>query len=291
VQLIEIESLDDPRIADYANVRDADLRRRRGLFIVEGRGSIQSMLEHSAHRPLSLLLSHAAFEKLSAVLELHATDIPVYVASQQCVNSIAGITVHRGALALGQHDPAAAPETVLHPDALPAPPSPSRIVLLEDVTDPDNLGQIFRNALAFGVDAIVLSPHCTDPLYRKAIRTSMGASLRVPFALVKYREQWPAVPVELLRCTGHTIVALDPAGVPLVGTAAASGTGGDGFVVPTRAALAFGNEGHGISDALLDQVDHRIRIDMMPEMDSINVATASGIALHLFHASALSNER
>jgi tRNA G18 (ribose-2'-O)-methylase SpoU len=151
------------------------------------------------------------------------------------------------------------------------------IVVLEDVSNPDNIGQIFRNSLAFGVDAVILSPHASDPLYRKSIRTSMGASLIIPFARAK---SWPVDATNALSDHGYVVVGLDPSGRPISG----SPDGSEAASLPARAALVFGNEGRGISSPLAERVDLRLRIDMEPGVDSINVAMASGIALQHFYA-------
>jgi tRNA G18 (ribose-2'-O)-methylase SpoU len=279
---IEIESLDDPRVADYRSIKGSELRRRQGLFMVEGRGSLRCMLEDSPYSPLSLLLNPSAVAALAEPLAKLDKETPIYVAPRELMSQIAGFNVHRGVLAMGRNDAAPSVESLLETlgdrsGPRGTRPPPSLIVVLEDVSDPDNIGQIFRNSLAFGVRAFILSPHASDPLYRKAIRTSMGASLRIPFARA---ENWPMDTVRALANAGYPLVALDPGGRPIPGPA----DGPEAPCLPQRAALVFGNEGQGISSGLLEHVDLRLRIDMEPGMDSINVATASGIALQHFYA-------
>jgi tRNA G18 (ribose-2'-O)-methylase SpoU len=145
---------------------------------------------------------------------------------------------------------------------------------LEQITSPDNVGGLFRNALAFGARGVLLCPRTCDPLYRKAIRVSMGASLLVPFARCS---EWPA-PLKLLREAGYRVVALHPGedASPIATATAAS----------ERLVLLLGTEGGGLSESALAQADERVRIPMAPGVDSLNVATASGIALHHFTAGA-----
>lgn len=142
-------------------------------------------------------------------------------------------------------------------------------MVLEQVANPDNIGSIFRNAAAFDVDCILLSPQCSDPLYRKAIRTSLGATLRIPYAVM---DDWPEG-LTRLRELGYTTVALTPdaSTEPLETLTAAP---------PTRVAVVVGTEGPGLSDAAAARVDHQVRIPIAPGVDSLNVATATGIALY-----------
>jgi tRNA G18 (ribose-2'-O)-methylase SpoU len=282
LNLIEVASLGDPRVADYRNIKDAELRRRAGLFVVEGRGSLRCMLEQSPYPPLSMFLNQAAVAALSEPLAKLRGDTPIYVAPRELMNQIAGFNVHRGVLAVGRNDAAQSVESLLaslraRSGTRAGVNAASLIVVLEDVSNPDNIGQIFRNSLAFGVDAVILSPHASDPLYRKAIRTSMGASLLIPFARAK---SWPVDAISALSEDSYVLVGLDPGGRPISGPH----DGTEAASLPARAALAFGNEGLGISSELAEHVDVRLRIDMEPGMDSLNVAMASGIALQHFYA-------
>ena len=282
LNLIEIASLSDPRVAEYRNIKDAELRRRQGLFIVEGRGSLRCMLEQSLFSPLSLFLNPAAVAAFSEPLAKLRCETPIYVAPRELMNDIAGFNVHRGVLAMGRNDAARSVESLLeslrNQEARGAGAhAASLIVVLENVSNPDNVGQIFRGCQAFGVAAVILSPHASDPLYRKAIRTSMGATLRVPFARAK---SWPLDIASALSLAGYTLVGLGPGGIPI----SPGYEGSEAAVLPTRAALVFGSEGRGISSELLEHLDLHLRIDMEPGMDSINVAMASGIALQHFYA-------
>jgi tRNA G18 (ribose-2'-O)-methylase SpoU len=258
-----IVSVSDPRVADYRGLRDGELLRQRGLFIVEGRSNLRRLVRESPHRPRSLFLSEPASEALRDLLGELASDIPVFVASRAVLSDIAGFDIHRGCLAACER-PAPVPPASL----LAAPDTESLVVVLEGLANPDNVGVVFRNAQAFGADAVFLSPHCCDPFYRKAIRVSMGAALCVPSARLS---AWPEA-LAVLRAAGYCVVALHP---------------GDGCQpfdaatrLPRRVALMLGSEAVGLSSDALAAADRRLRIGMRAGFDSVNVATASGIALH-----------
>lgn len=270
-----IETIGDARVADYRGIRDGELLRRRGLFVVEGRENVRRLMRESAYHPSSLFLSEPAASAMteelskwisepSAAPQAEPTSGPrIFVASRAVLSEIAGFDIHRGCLALCKRPEPAVPEAVLV-----AGDAPSVVVVLEDLANPDNVGAVYRNALAFRADAVLLSPRCCDSLYRKAIRVSMGASLVVPTARFS---KWPGG-LEAVRAAGYTIVALHTGtgALPLAAEAP----------FPSRVALLFGTEGQGISPAALAASDRRVRIDMTKGFDSVNVATASGIALH-----------
>jgi len=268
VNRVDIESGEDPRIEPYRDLKDRELRRRMGLFVVEGRGNLRCLLERSAHRPRSVLVNPAALESLYELLGALPADVPIYVARPPVLESIVGFDLHRGCLAVCDLPEETSLEALLESPALQSPDA--MVVLVEGLTDLDNLGGVFRNALSFGAAAVLLSPGCCDPLYRKAIRTSMGATLCVPFARA---EAWPEAAFAILTGAGFEVVALDPGGDALLPGSAA--TGG-------RVALLLGTEGAGISAEALAAATRRVRIDMAPGVDSLNVATASGIAMHHF---------
>ena len=269
--VIPIERLDDPRIDAYQDIKDRDLERRRGLFVVEGRGTLRCLIEKSSLRPRSVLLGDPALAALADVLACLDPDVPIYRAPRQVLEAISGVAIHRGALALVERPPARERDRFI--DALPE--GDSRLIVLEGLTNHDNVGGMFRNAMAFGVDGALLCPRCCDPLYRKAIRTSMGGSLCIPFARAT---AWPD-DLERLRARGYTIAALDPAGEVALGDAS--------LEWPRRLALVVGTEGPGISPETRAAADLRIRIEMRPGIDSINVATAAAIALHRAFAGSL----
>jgi tRNA G18 (ribose-2'-O)-methylase SpoU len=264
VPVIPIDRLDDPRIDAYQDIKDRDLERRRGLFVVEGRGTLRCLIERSSLRPRSVLLGDPALAALADVLARIDPEVPIYLAPRQVLEAISGVAIHRGALALVERPPARELERFIA--ALPE--GDSRVIVLEALTNHDNVGGMFRNAMAFGVDGALLCPRCCDPLYRKAIRTSMGGSLCIPFARATC---WPD-DLDRLRARGYTIVALDPAGEIALGDASID--------LPRRVALVVGTEGPGITAETRARADLRIRIEMQPGVDSINVSTAAAIALH-----------
>jgi tRNA G18 (ribose-2'-O)-methylase SpoU len=262
-----VADLADPRLADYRNLKDAELLARRGRFIVEGRGNLRVLLSRTALRPESLLFSEAAWAALSAELSPLAQGIPIFVAPQSVLDAVVGFKVHRGALASCLR-PASRDPAELAREVLARSPAP-RVLVLEGVRDADNVGGIFRAAMAFGARAVFLCGRSCDPLYRKAIRTSMGGSLCVPFACA---EEAPAL-LARLRTLGFCVLAFDPKepGEALEGLRERVGG---------PVALVFGTEGEGLSEAALAGADRRVRIAMESGVDSLNVATAAAIGLH-----------
>ncbi|MBI4888725.1 MAG: RNA methyltransferase [Acidobacteria bacterium] len=256
-----IDDPSDPRIVEYRNVPDADLLRRHGLFVAEGRLVVRRLLTGSAFATRSVLVTDTARAALDEVLAARP-DVPVYVAPAAVMDGITGLHIHRGCLALGERPrPASWRETAAGARTL---------VVLERVANADNVGGIFRNAAAFGAAAVLLDEATTDPLYRKAIRTSMGASLVVPFARA---EPWPAALREL-GALGFATVALTPsAAAPTVAETVAR-LGG------RPVALVLGHEGDGLTGAALAACEYRARIPVASAVDSLNVAAAAAVALY-----------
>lgn len=260
-----IDRLDDPRIADYRSVPDAVLLRERGLFVAEGRQVVRQLLAGGPIRVQSVLVSPPALE---SVRDLLATrdDIPVHVAPADLLSEIVGFDIHRGCLAIGRRP---LPEAV--PAVLAQAASARLVVVAEQIGNADNMGGLFRNAMAFGAGAVLLSPNCCDPLYRKAIRVSIGGTLRVPFTVIS---DWPGG-LASLKQAGYTLVGLTP-------DARAKELGS--WVVSdrraSRVAVLVGHEGLGLSDQALAMTDERVRIEMAAGVDSLNVSTAAGIAMY-----------
>ena len=261
--VVPVDDVDDGRLTDYRTVSDPLLLRERGVFVAESRLVVRELLAHPRFETRSLLVTEAALESLGDLLETRDDDLPIYVGARQFLHRIAGFDVHRGCLALGLR-PARLADV-----SLPQLPAARRVVVLEDVGNPDNIGGIFRNALALGAECVLLSPRCCDPLYRKAIRVSIGATLRLVFA---YIDDWPEG-LERLRAAGLTLVALTP-------EATATDIAELASRQPQRVALLLGTEGPGLSGAAKARADVRVRIPLAPGTDSLNVATAAGIALH-----------
>jgi tRNA G18 (ribose-2'-O)-methylase SpoU len=202
---MRIETIDDPadpRVADYRDMKDSEFRLRRGLFVAESRAVVRPLLTSVRFRTRSVLLTSPALESLRGALQAADASLPVYLASYEVARTVVGFNFHHGCVALGERGA----EPPLEP--LLGRPGPGLIVALEDVSNPDNVGGVFRNARAFGADAILLSAGCADPLYRKAIRVSMGSSLVTPFAhlpdwaggLARLREE-PTPPPPSSECT------------------------------------------------------------------------------------------
>ena len=202
--VIRIAAPEDPRLADFEAVPDPVRLRARGQIVVEGRFAIETLLRERRFRVRALLLTESTHRALAADLAVPAwRDVPVYVASAAHFR-IGGYDFHRGYLALADRPAPVAPDVLL--DAVEAAPPGAPLLVLERVGNPDNVGGLFRNAAAFGAAAVVLSPGCADPLYRKAIRTSAGATLRLPFATAA---DWPAA-LRSLRARGYLVAALTP---------------------------------------------------------------------------------
>jgi len=257
---ILIEALEDARVADYHQLLDPARLVERGLFVAEGRLVVRQLLRLPRWPLHSILLTAAAAENLGDVLPL--APAPVYVVAQALMNEIAGFHIHRGCLALAHRQRVEATPSL----GLSAGPL-SRVLALEGVNNPDNVGGLFRTAAAFGVDVVVLGPSCGDPLYRKAIRTSMAATLVVPFVTAP---QWPGALADL-KADGFTVAALTPNAdaVPLRDVAR-----------HPKLALVVGAEGHGLSDAALAAATLRVRIPMTTAIDSLNVTVAASIAMY-----------
>jgi tRNA G18 (ribose-2'-O)-methylase SpoU len=217
------------------------------------------------HHTRSVLVAAKRVQRLSPILEAFADDVPVYAAGQAVMDAVVGFPIHRGVLAFGQRSPEPSAQVLLA-----GINGRARVVALFGVSNHDNIGGVFRNAAAFGVAAVLLDQACCDPLYRKAIRVSVGGALTVPFARLAPGED----PLELLQRTGFEVLALSPAGAaPL-----------SGLIPPARAAVLLGAEGPGLPEALMARA-RTISISMAAGFDSLNLATTSGIVLnHLAHA-------
>ena len=257
--MIRIDDPDDPRIAAYRAVRERDVVGRGERFIAEGEVVLRLLLgDRSRHQPESVLIAESRAEALETLLA--GADAPVYVASAAVMEAIVGFDIHRGVLAIGRRAPAedaAALLARLPPQAL--------VVALIGVSNHDNVGGIFRNAAAFGADAVLLDGASCDPLYRKAIRVSVGASLITPFV----RGGSGAELLDALGIAGFATFALSPSGARTLEEARPA----------ARTCLMLGAEGPGLPAELMARAV-AVRIPMAAGFDSLNVATTSGIALY-----------
>jgi tRNA G18 (ribose-2'-O)-methylase SpoU len=269
---VRIDAADDPRVADYQGASEPALVRSRGLFIAEGRLVVARIIGDGRHGVRSLLLNEAALRALQPALELLVPTVPIFVCRAAQLAHLTGVDFHRGCLALVERPPATPLTDLLR--------GTHTLVVLEGVANPDNVGGVFRNAAAFGVDAVILSSTCCDPLYRKAVRTSMGATLRVPFARV---DAW-ADALEEIRASHFTIVALTPrCGSETIDAFLSRGR-------PERVALLVGAEGTGLTSGAEAAADHRVRIPIRAEIDSLNLAVATGIALSRLSTTVVSDQ-
>jgi tRNA G18 (ribose-2'-O)-methylase SpoU len=263
---IQITDPEDIRIDAYRNVRERDLVGRQGRFIAEGRVVLNVLVQNAPQSIESLLVLENRIEGLSELIARLPRAVPVFCAPQSVMDAIAGFHLHRGVLAVAKR--AEPPQfnsllASLGKDAL--------VAVLAGISNHDNMGAIFRNAAAFEADAIVLDDQCCDPSYRKAIRVSVGAVLKVPHA----RAGTIDAALLALADAGFGAFALSPRGELPVSALPKRG----------RRAIVLGAEGQGLPDKVLRSVQ-TCRITMSPNFDSLNVGTASGLAL--FHASRFS---
>lgn len=262
---IRIDDPQDLRVAAYLDIRERDLAGRQGRFVAEGKVVLEMLLEAKRFAAESVLVLENRLAGLDGTLRKAPVDLPVYVAASEVMDRIAGFHMHRGILAIGRKGAAQPAEALL--DTLPAR---ALIVVLVGIANHDNMGSIFRNAAAFRADAVFLDSTCCDPLYRKAIRVSVGAALKVPFA-------------SFTETIGFT-TALDRLGFGQFALSPRGRTGIRDTKRTERLALYLGAEGEGLPESLLVRL-RTVRIDMAEGFDSLNVAAASAIALHHFSAS------
>jgi len=261
---------DDERVRDYLRLTDVALRRvlepREGLYLAESEKVIRRALA-AGHRMRSVLMAPRWVTDLADLVDLAVGQgVPVYVASPAVIQEMTGFHLHRGALA-SMHRPALPePEEVLA--------GARRVAVLEDIVDHTNVGAVFRSAAALGVDAVLVTPRCADPLYRRSVRVSMGTVFQVPWTRIP---DWPAS-LERLREAGFTVaaLALSEDAVALDELAADP---------PDRLALVLGTEGDGLSPRTVATSDVVVRIPMAAGVDSLNVAAASAVAFWALRAS------
>jgi tRNA G18 (ribose-2'-O)-methylase SpoU len=261
-ELITIEDPNDPRLGDYVGLTDVELRRRRepqeGLFIAEGEKVIRRA-RRAGYRMRSMLLSAKWVDVMRDVID--EVPAPVYAVAPELAEQVTGYHVHRGALASMQRKPPRQAEELLA--------GARRIAVLEGIVDHANLGAVYRSAAALGMDAVLLSPDCADPLYRRAVKVSMGTVFAVPYAVL---DPWPRA-LETLRDAGFSLLALTPHpdAVPLA------------EVQPKlleRCAVLLGSEGNGLSTEALRAADAWARIPMYHEVDSLNIAAAAAVSFY-----------
>ena len=264
-----VEALDDPRVASYRDLREGRLLEEQGCFVAESRHVVRRLLASGRFPVRSLFVTQAALEDLADALASLAAPPPVLLAEHALLCEVAGYHVHQGCLALAERGD----EAGLAELTRIAAAGRGLLIGLEQLTDPANVGSVFRNALAFGADGVVLAPGGAHPLFRKSVRVSMAATLAVPFARA---EPWPDA-LGKLRAEGFRVLACvaQPGAHDLRDF-------GRSLPLPERVLLLFGSEGHGLTPAARAAADLEITVPTRADVDSLNVATASGIVLHHF---------
>ncbi|MGA5316054.1 TrmH family RNA methyltransferase [Streptomyces pseudogriseolus] len=261
-EIITVDDPDDPRLHDYTNLTDVELRRRRepaeGLFIAEGEKVVRRAGD-AGYTMRSMLLTRKWVDVMRDVID--RSDAPVYVVEPALAEQVTGYHVHRGALASMQRRPLPEPADVLR--------TARRVVVMESVNDHTNIGAIFRSAAALGMDAVLLSPDCADPLYRRSVKVSMGAVFSVPYARL---ETWPK-DLTTVQDAGFTVLALTPDDRARTLDETAPHR-------MDRVALMLGAEGTGLSRRALSAADIWVRIAMSHGVDSLNVGAAAAVAFY-----------
>ncbi len=259
---VEIGRADDPRLADYRDLRDVTLRKHleaeHGLFLAEGEKVVRRAVE-AGFEPRSFLMAPRWLEGLADILD--RSDAPCYVMEEALAEEVTGFHVHRGALASLRRRPLPDVATVLD--------GARSVLVLEDMVDHTNVGAIFRSGAALGFDAVLLSPRCADPLYRRAVKVGMGAVFTTPWTRVP--DWYDALPA--LSAHGFTTVALTLAedAVPIE----------EAVQDVDKVALVLGSEGHGLSERWEASADRRAVIPMRAGIDSLNVAAATAVACYV----------
>jgi tRNA G18 (ribose-2'-O)-methylase SpoU len=271
---IEITDPADERVSDYFTLTDVALRTKvepeRGLYLAESEKVIRRALA-AGHRPRSFLMAERWLTDLADVVEQAGSqDVPVYFAQAGVIEAMTGFHLHRGVLA-SMHRPRLVDPTLMLQSALSRNAllhNASRVVVLEDIVDHTNVGAVFRSAAALGVDAVLITPRCADPLYRRAVRVSMGTVFQVPWTRI---DPWPAG-LQVLRDNGFTVAAfaLGDGAISLDDLAANQ---------PERLAMIFGTEGDGLSRLAVKGADLVVKIPMSGGVDSLNMAAASAVAI------------
>lgn len=274
--IIEIDRADDPRLSDYVQLREVNLRRlleeEHGLFIAEG-DKVISRAAEAGYEPRSFLLAPRWLETLADVLEKWP-EAPVYLVTEELAEQVTGFHVHRGALASYKRQPPADLDSLLNKTAISPPGSAttartSRIAIFDDIVDHTNVGAGFRAAAAMGVDAVLVTPTCADPLYRRSVKVSMGTVFQVPWTRLT---SWPG---DLAKLKAHGYItaalALTDDSITLDALTARH---------DEKLALIFGTEGHGLKPHVLAESDLTVRIPMSGGVDSLNVASSAAVAFY-----------
>ena len=283
MQFITIDSIDDERVAAYTNLTEIQLRNRlepeRGLFIAESPKVIDRALA-AGREPISLLVEEPWIEGMSQTFDVvdkrWGTDIPVYVASPEQLRQLTGYRLHRGALSAMRRWPLPSVEETCR-DA-------RRVAVMENIVDHTNVGALMRSAAALDVDAVLVTPSCGDPLYRRAARVSMGTVFQIPWTRLGGDDKhfWPRRGLEELRSLGFTTVAmaLSDDSISLDELTRRLNNSPESADHIDKLALIFGTEGDGLSRHTIAGADLTVKIPMSHGVDSLNVAASSAVAFY-----------
>lgn len=283
MQFIHLDSIDDERVAAYTNFTEIQLRNKlepnKGLFIAESPKVIDRAL--AANRePISLLVEEPWIEGMAGTFALidnrWGTDIPVYVASPEQLKQLTGYRLHRGALAAMKRWPLPSVEEVCQ--------GARRVAVMENIVDHTNVGALMRSAAALDVDAVLVTPSCGDPLYRRAARVSMGTVFQIPWTRIggDDKHYWPFAGMQELRDLGFTTVAmaLEDDSISLEELVRRLNNADDEKDHIDKLALIFGTEGDGLSHHTISSADLTVKIPMSHGVDSLNVAASSAVAFY-----------
>lgn len=263
MRVIEISREDDPRIEEFCQIRERDLIRGFGKFIAEGKVILQHLLNATSEFPSfkieKLLILENRLAGLEGLIAKVPASVPIYVARRDVIDAIAGFPMHRGILALGSYNASINDFSWVEKEQ-----KESLVLVASQIANHDNMGSIFRNASAFGVSRVLLDDQCCNPLYRKAIRVSVGSALTVPFSSALSLETTLPKLVE----HGYELFGLTPSG----------GASIRNIKFPAKTAIIIGAEGEGIDKDILSQIQN-VQINQTSDIDSLNVSMATGIAL------------
>lgn len=265
--IIEIDNLSAPALDVYARLTEGQLRSRQkpenGLFIAESLTVIGHGLD-AGYEPASFLMERRQIAGQAVALLEKYPDVPVYTADREVLSELTGYALTRGVLCAMHRPRETAPETIIQ--------NARRIAVLEGIVDPTNVGSIFRNAAALGMDGVLLSPTCCDPLHRRAVRVSMGTVFQVPWAYIGQRaDEWPEAGIEKLHDMGFSLaaLALDDRSLSI---------DDERLEAVDRLCVVLGTEGHGLKGETMARCDYTVKIPMDHGVDSLNVAAASAVA-------------
>ena len=266
INIIEIKDLDAPELQIYYNLNEAQLfhyfEPKPGIFIAESPKVIERAL-NAGYQPISFLVEHKDLEGEAQEILKQYPDVPVYTAEYELLVKLTGFALTRGMLCAMRRNPLPSVEEICR--------NASRIAVLENVVNPTNIGAIFRSAAALHMDAVLLTSGCSDPLYRRAARVSMGTVFQIPWTYFHKKVSWPEAGMEQLRSLGFKTVAMALRNDSISIDAPA-------LQAEEKLAIILGAEGDGLVDATITGCDYTVKIPMSHEVDSLNVAAASAVA-------------